>query len=217
MSFASWRQQPTTVAGFSTLLGTGLAWMSGTMSGPAALCTAAGGIAAMVFPDNTGAPAAAKEIVAGVEGIADAWRQELATNQAQNAATAQQAPGAPAAAIPAAPAAPAATNPVAGAVGAAIGILFLAASLTACASNGVAQTEVGLTSAEQLAMQYVTLPACPSATGALCSDPSITAKIKAADDVAYAAVKGLENGTVTAAAAQAAVASLLSVIPATKK
>jgi hypothetical protein len=83
-------------------------------------------------------------------------------------------------------------------------------------TNQVAQAENALTIAEQAATVYVRLPLCPQAAGTLCSDATIAAKIKAADNVAYAAVKGAENGTVAPADAVAAVSALSALTPAAK-
>lgn len=100
--------------------------------------------------------------------------------------------------------------------------IFLTCSLLALgacqagtpAQTPVAEAEVALTTAERLALHYVTLPACPKAT--LCSDAATVAKIKAADNVAYAAVKAARanNTDANVAAANAAIAGLLSIIPA---
>ena len=88
-------------------------------------------------------------------------------------------------------------------------------ALAACAgTSGLAGTEVALTETERLALAYVTLPACPGA--ALCSDAAVVAKIKAADNIAYAAVMGAKAGKVLPADATAAVAALASLIPVAK-
>ena len=93
--------------------------------------------------------------------------------------------------------------------------LAAVAALAACSTTATVapQLEVALTTAEQLALKYVTLPACPQPSGTLCSTPSGIAAVKASDDAAYAAVKGYESGTVSSADATAAVTALLSVIP----
>ena len=89
--------------------------------------------------------------------------------------------------------------------------------LAACSSAKVAQTEVALTAAENAALQYVQLPRCPGPVpGALCSDQAIVAKIAAADNAAYAAVKQAEANTGNSAAqqvAQDAVAALTALVP----
>jgi len=74
------------------------------------------------------------------------------------------------------------------------------ALLAACAQSGqttVAQVAVALTAADQVALQYAQLPACGSGGAAgLCSDPATVAKIKAAAQAAYQAVKTAEaSGT----------------------
>ncbi len=99
----------------------------------------------------------------------------------------------------------------------------LALSLGACSTTQpaatVAATEIALTSAEVLAFHYVTLPPCGGASTVACSNPALVARIKAADTKAYDAVKvaraatgaGSDNGTV--AAASAAVAALVAIVP----
>lgn len=90
--------------------------------------------------------------------------------------------------------------------------------LAACSgTNGAAQAEVALTAAETAALAYVTQPACVGArSSATCPSPATVAAIKAADTVAYTAVKGAEAGTVTVAQANAAVAALAALLPAAK-
>jgi hypothetical protein len=90
--------------------------------------------------------------------------------------------------------------------------------LAGCAQT-VPASEIALTAAEATALQYVTLPACaPGATsqpgGALCSQATVVAQIKAADNTAFTAVKAAESGTGMQAAASAAVAALSSLVPA---
>ncbi len=99
----------------------------------------------------------------------------------------------------------------------------IALLLAACASGGTTQTtvaeaEVALTAAEQVALSYVTLPACPAPSGPLCSDAATSAKIKQAAQVAYAAVKAAEASGTSAdlAAANAAIATLTALVPAVK-
>lgn len=101
-------------------------------------------------------------------------------------------------------------------------LILSVSSLIGCTTTQpagtVAATEIALTTAESLAFHYATLPTCPTAAPA-CSDPAVVARIKAADNTAYAAVKaaraataaGNDNGTV--AAASAAVAALNAAIP----
>lgn len=87
--------------------------------------------------------------------------------------------------------------------------------LGACSGNSVAQSQVALTLAERLALQYVTLPACTPAGPKACSDAAIVAQIKAADTLAYQAVKQAQAGTIDPAQAAAEVAALAALIPAT--
>lgn len=92
--------------------------------------------------------------------------------------------------------------------------LALAACTTPAVQTDAAAAEVALTTAERLALAYTTLPQCGAAGAtAICSDPAIKAKIKAADNTAYTAVKAAETGGTTVAAAVAAIAALQAVIP----
>lgn len=96
--------------------------------------------------------------------------------------------------------------------------LPLLLAFAGCATGPtVAQAEVALTAAETAALAYVTQPACVGApASSLCPNASTVAQIKAADTLAYTAVKGAEAGTVTPAAAMTAIASLSALIPAAK-
>lgn len=96
------------------------------------------------------------------------------------------------------------------------------ALIPGCAKQGattttVAQTELALTAAEKAATLYVTLPQCTTATRPICSEKATIATIKDADNTAFAAVMAARQGGDQAkvAAADAAVATLVSVIPAT--
>lgn len=106
-------------------------------------------------------------------------------------------------------------------VAALLAIAMLTAMLTACATANtksvIAGLEVSLTSAETAATLYARLPVCGAA--AICQNPAVTAKLKAADATAYAAVKSAEaaaasGASVDTTAAVAAVAALQSAIPA---
>ena len=69
-----------------------------------------------------------------------------------------------------------------------IRILALCLALGACAvTSSLAETEIALTTAERAALAYATLPRCPAVT--MCHTPEAVARIKVADDIAYAAVK----------------------------
>jgi hypothetical protein len=56
----SWFKQPTTVAGFSALVGTAMGFATGSMTLPTALSVAVGSLVAMALPDNTAAVQASK-------------------------------------------------------------------------------------------------------------------------------------------------------------
>lgn len=76
--------------------------------------------------------------------------------------------------------------------------------------QAIAASEVALTAADQLALQYVTLPLCKSGGPALCSQASISAQIKAQAQNAYNAIQAAkQNPTSASAAAAAAAVSLL--------
>lgn len=98
-------------------------------------------------------------------------------------------------------------------------IALAAVALSACATpqptqTTVAQVAAALTAADNLAIQYVTLPLCPR-PGQLCSDKAVSANIKAAAARAYAAVKAAEasGSSGDLAAANAAVAALTALTP----
>jgi hypothetical protein len=107
-------------------------------------------------------------------------------------------------------------GPKAGPPSAAVALLTLVlatGALSGCADPvTLPMVQVALTGAEQSATEYVMLPPCPTARP--CSDATVIAQIKAADNIAYATVKAAEVGTVTPQAAMAAVAGLSALIPA---
>lgn len=105
-------------------------------------------------------------------------------------------------------------------------LVLFAAGCSGCSSvlssnNGTQQTiaslEVGLASAEYAAAAYVKLPVCVGTTP-VCSDPALSAKLKAADNRAYAAIKTAEGiaaagGSVSTVAASAALVAFQGLIP----
>jgi ABC-type enterochelin transport system substrate-binding protein len=114
--------------------------------------------------------------------------------------------------------------------------LLLAIALGACSGTSststasaspttIAAIGEALTAADQLALAYVQLPACPSgamttATGAVCSDPNISKQIKVAAQAAYAAYKAAEVQPATAAlltAAEQALAAYTVLVPPNNK
>lgn len=80
--------------------------------------------------------------------------------------------------------------------------------------NDVLAAEQSLTTAEQVALIYTSLPRCgtPGASS-ICSDPTMVAKIKALDDQAYAAVKAAEQNQALLSNALAAISSLVAATP----
>lgn len=98
-------------------------------------------------------------------------------------------------------------------------VLGLSLTTAACSNkpsdtaSTVAKIEVALTAAERIAINYVTLPACPKAP--ICADAEVVARIKQADNVAFDAVMAARaSGTnANVAAANAAIAALLNLIP----
>lgn len=83
----------------------------------------------------------------------------------------------------------------------------------ALVANSVAEAEILLTAAENTATVYVQLPNCPAPKGGLCSDAATRDKIKAADNVAYSAVKAARANAGTVAAAVSAIAGLIVATP----
>lgn len=97
-------------------------------------------------------------------------------------------------------------------------LLSLLLTLPGCGTPNTAPAlEVALTAADQSAISYVTLPACPRPAGTLCSDTVVVGQIKAAAGAAYAAVKAYQKGTGTMAVAQAAIAAMVALIPPTTR
>lgn len=99
-------------------------------------------------------------------------------------------------------------------------ILFSVFALAACSTtpsalspSDVAKAEVALTSAEQAALIYTSLPRCPQPSG-LCSQTATVAAIKKADAVAYAALIAVVDGP-SLATAEAAISALLAIVPVT--
>ena len=88
--------------------------------------------------------------------------------------------------------------------------LLVCVLLGACSTTNVAQTEIALTAAEQSAFIYASLPRCPAPNP--CSKQATVDAIKAADAIAYQAVKAAQSGSAVAEA-NAAVAALVALIP----
>jgi hypothetical protein len=97
-------------------------------------------------------------------------------------------------------------------------------SLSACQPPGggaqstvstIAMMEQSLTAAEKAATIYIKLPLCSTTAQRPCSDAAVSAKIKAADQAAYDAVKAARASSDNAklAAAAAALAALIDLIP----
>lgn len=98
----------------------------------------------------------------------------------------------------------------------------LIALLGGCVANksptvtSVYGAAIALTAADQVALQYVTLPLCgPAHPAPACSQPAITARIKASAQAAHDAVKAAEKSgdNASLAAANAAVAALVAITP----
>lgn len=53
----------------------------------------------------------------------------------------------------------------------------------------IAEAQATLAAADHTALMYASLPVCGKTTAILCRDPAITKKIKAANDIAFAAVQ----------------------------
>lgn len=99
-------------------------------------------------------------------------------------------------------------------------ILAVAGALSACAAGGSGPTpkasvltlESGLTAAERLALNYVSLPRCGANAPSICSDPAVVAAIKQRDLAAYTAVTAAQasvdaDPTASNSQTQAALAS----------
>jgi hypothetical protein len=103
-----------------------------------------------------------------------------------------------------------------------LAIAILSASACQNPSGGqstvstIAMMEQSLTAAEKAATIYIGLPLCSTTPQHPCSDAGISTKIKTADQAAYDAVKAARSSGDNAhmAAAAAALAALIDVIPA---
>jgi len=85
------------------------------------------------------------------------------------------------------------------------------AVLAACSAQNtqtaIQTIGVGLTAADTAAANYVRLPLCPKAAP-ICSDAAVSAEIKKAAGVAYAAYKAAEANPTLASLTEAAIAAL---------
>lgn len=101
---------------------------------------------------------------------------------------------------------------------AAIALAGVAGCTTAQPRSTVAALETSLTVLEAGGTAYIQLPLCGGASE-VCSDPAVSARIKAADVKAYTAVKAARAATANGGgdgstqAAAAAVAALRTLIP----
>lgn len=92
-----------------------------------------------------------------------------------------------------------------------------APTLAPVAPADIAAMESTLTIADQLALEYTTLPVCPL-SAPLCADPATKASIKATGQAAYTAVKTLQASSAAGAPAaytlaQAAMSAFQATIP----
>jgi hypothetical protein len=94
--------------------------------------------------------------------------------------------------------------------------------LTGCADKGGATSTVNdvyavavaLTAADNVALQYVTLPLCgPTHPKPVCSEAAVSAQIKVKAQQAHDAVKAAEANTALIDAARAAINDLIKVTP----
>ena len=109
----------------------------------------------------------------------------------------------------------------------AIAVILLPLALIACAALPavgpvlppiqVAQTEIALTAAEKLALNYVTLPQCKTGGSPICSQAAAVAAVKDYDNKAYAAMKlaRASGSTGDVQAAFDAIAALAKAVPST--
>lgn len=93
----------------------------------------------------------------------------------------------------------------------AFGVLA-AAMVAACSTTNTDQVEVALTAAEKAATNYIRLPLCTAVNRPICSDATVSAQIKQADNAAYDAFKAWQKNP--SATTQAAVMSALSALSA---
>ncbi len=115
------------------------------------------------------------------------------------------------------------TNRHTGKVFAFVLIAALAGWVVGCTNTGVSNPQndvyavaVALTTADNIAIRYVTLPLCgPTHAKPLCSEAAVSAKIKAAAQRAHDAVKAAEANPGLLSAAQTAVDDLAKTTPQT--
>lgn len=74
-----------------------------------------------------------------------------------------------------------------------IALLVLAACSSGQQQSSIAALEVGLATAETAATSYKNLPPCVTLGSGVCSDIGVVAQLKAADNLAYTAIKSAEK------------------------
>lgn len=97
------------------------------------------------------------------------------------------------------------------------GVLGACAAAQTHADNSVAAAETALTAAEQAATLYTSLPRCAPHGSPLCSQASVVASIKAADNTAYSAVVAARHNKAMLSLALQAIADLRAAVPANAK
>jgi hypothetical protein len=90
----------------------------------------------------------------------------------------------------------------------------VSSKVSTAATNSVAGAETALTAVDQAAVLYIRLPLCGAPNSpVLCSNASVSAKIKADAQAAYNVVKQVQAGTQTVQAAFQAIALVTTDIP----
>lgn len=89
-----------------------------------------------------------------------------------------------------------------------------AAPVTAAPENALAAAETAYLAAAKLGLRYAALPPCRLGAPPICRDPAVMARIKAADEWAYARLEAARQGEATVEAAQLAIAALTAATPA---
>ena len=83
---------------------------------------------------------------------------------------------------------------------------------TVTAANDVGSAELALTAADKLALDYTSLPACPTAAP-VCADPATKTKIKSLAQTAFNAVMAARANPAMLAAALTAINDLTAATP----
>lgn len=200
----AWLRQPTTIGGLSVLFAT-IGALLQHVTDPAhgitlsqGLAPLIGALTALVMPDNSAANAGAVKTATDAMSNASANMNYAAANMAKKALTILILAG------------------VMFAVSACAGQSgqSLVVSGTNYAVSTVDGAETALTAAENIAAVYVKLPLCPQPSGQLCSDPAVSAKLKALGAAADADLAKVKAGVADVTILVADINALASATPA---